>query len=216
MRLSKRNKKKKQETNIILIILGLILIFVIGYAFWQKAEKEKALTEPETPDEALEKLKNHLAQKETIKVKKEHLLNNLEQKRKKYFFYARLVLVLLMLGLFFVMQFWWKLECFRDTFIIDNLRNYISLIIIAFTTVAFVAKGNLKSFKESIEEMAISWFFQDEETLRNEIQLLDIQIKEIKLKISKIENDDNSRKSYSSVTKQIGRIEKCSWFSEIL
>lgn len=180
-------KKKKQETPVILIILGLLLIFIIGYAFWHSENHVKTISQPKSEPSSLEKLKSLLSKKRKEKVEKEKLLETKVLRRRKLFFWARLTLVVLMLCAFCLLQFVWVPEIYQDTNIIDNLRNFITTIVLGFTTVAFVSKGNLKSFKESIEEMALNEFFTDEETLKMEIDTLNYEIEFIENHIKRLE-----------------------------
>ena len=171
--------------------MGLILIFIIGYAFWQTSKKDKPQIgsndkEPTQLDQ-LQKLLKHKI------VDRDKALKNLEEqetKRKQYFLYTRLLLVVITLSIFAGLQYYWKFEPYQKSHMIDNLRNYLSLIVICFTTIAFVSKGNLKNFKESIEQMAISWLFKSEKNLRFEIQLREIEIASIKNHIQTLENDN--------------------------
>lgn len=185
------NKKRRQETNVILIVLGLLLIFIIGYAFWHTSKKDKTqISSPEKEPNQLEQLQKLLKQKVEDRDKALKDLEEQEVKRKQYFFYTRLLLVILTLSIFAGLQYYWKFELYQKCHVIDNLRNYLSLIVICFTTIAFISKGSLKSFKESIEDMAINWFFKSEETLRFEIQLRELEIASIKHHIQTLENDN--------------------------
>lgn len=181
-------KKRQQETNFILIILGLLLIFIIGYVFWQKSEKaKKPIDSKDEEPETLEKLLIVFAGKSVLKASKEMELTLAISRRNKYFIYTRLLLVLLMVVGFLVLQFVWTPEFYKQPHWFDNLRNYITAVILGFTTIAFISKGSLKNFKESIEGMAIKWYFKSEAILSNEIQELDREIQELSEKITQLE-----------------------------
>ncbi len=161
--------KKKQEIPAFLIVLGLILIFVIGYIFWSSKEKEKidhSDKEQNKEDEILKTLEQYKLDYEKAKIN----LALKRVKRRNYFLCARLLLVLIALSYFLILQYWFDFAPYKKPHVVDNLRNYLSLIVIVFTTIAFITKGNLKDFKESIEEMATNWFFKEEEALQLEIQ----------------------------------------------
>lgn len=180
-------KKKQQDTNVILIVLGLLVIFIIGYAFWHAEEHKKSLPKPETEPNTLEKLKKLLINKKKEKADKEMLLKTKVIRRRKLFFWARLTLVALMISAFCILQFIWVPDMYKKTYLLDNLRNFVTTIVLGFTTIAFVSKGNLKSFKESIEEMSINMFFPDEALLKNEIDNLYDNIDSIEKHIKKLE-----------------------------
>lgn len=193
MTTSKIKLRKNNERNIILIILGLVLIFLIGYIFWDSSNKKrKALDTIEEEPETVEYLTSILMGKTLLKVAKEVELQNVAAKRNKYFIYARLCLVIIMIGVFLSLQFLWIPEFYKESHWFDNLRNFITAIILGFTTIAFIAKGNLKSFKESIEGMAAQWFFKDEATLQGEIQMLDSEIIYLEDRISQIERKNSN------------------------
>lgn len=184
---------RKKNKNIVWVILGILFIILIGYAFWRASKKDKPQIIPsEKEPNQLEQLRKLLKQKIEERDKALRDLGEQETKRKQYFFYTRLLLVVLTLSIFVCLHYYWKFEPYQKCHVIDNLRNYLSLIVICFTTIAFVSKGNLKSFKESIEDMAINWFFQSEETLRFKIQLLELEIASIQYHIQNLESNDNS------------------------
>lgn len=180
---------RKKNKNIVWIILGILFIILIGYAFWHTSKKDKPqIISSEKEPNQLEQLRKLLKQKIEERDKAIRDLDEQETKRKRYFLYTRLLLVVLTLSIFAGLQYYWKFEPYQKCHVIDNLRNYLSLIVICFTTMAFVSKGNLKSFKESIEDMAINWFFKSEETLRFKIQLRELEIASIQQHIQTLEN----------------------------
>ena len=184
-------KKRQQETNFILIILGLLLIFIIGYVFWQKSEREKKpIDSKDEQPETLEKLLMVFAGKCVLKTSKDLELQEVISRRNRYFIYTRLSLVILMIGGFLILQFLWTPKFYMQTHWFDNLRNYMTAVILGFTTIAFISKGSLKNFKESIEGMAIKWYFKNEALLSNEIQELDSEIQELSEKITQLEIED--------------------------
>lgn len=166
----------------ILVVLGLLLIFIIGYAFWKDSNKSinQSLAKGIEPND-FAKLKQQLDKKKSELKKYQDDYERIEIIRKRYFFWTRCLLVTFVLSLFYFLQYGMEIELFQKDNVFDNLRNYLSSIVILFTTIAFVAKGNLKSFKESIEEMAISWFFKSEVELK-------AKINQIRIEITSIEN----------------------------
>jgi multisubunit Na+/H+ antiporter MnhB subunit len=180
-------KKNLKNQNILWIILGLLFIFIVGYAFWNSS-KTTSTASPGAEPNNLEQLKKLLSSK---KRDLENAIKELEQaikRRRKYFFWTRLILVTLIIVLFLCLEYYWKFGPFQKCHFIDNLRNYLSFIVILFTTLAFVAKGNLKSFKESIEDMAINLFFKKEQELKSQIQTLNLEIASIEQHIKNLES----------------------------
>lgn len=197
-------KKRQQETNFILIILGLLLIFIIGYIFWERpAKSKKVIDKQDEEPETLIKLKSGLVGKIALKTTKEMQLENIASKRNKYFVYTRFTLVLLMVGAFLILQFYWVPELYRKSHWFDNLRNFVTAVILGFTTIAFITKGSLKSFKESIEGMAIKWFFKDEAVIKAEIQELEEDISHLTEKINQLELEKSIEEHETALVNEV-------------
>lgn len=176
-------------------ILVLVFIFLIGYAFWHASNEEEKgkIKESKPKPKSIEELKILLNQMKSEKSKKENELQSQINRRLKYFTVARLLLVILLGSVFLIFQFVFTNSFFKSNHILDNFRNFVTLIVLCFTIIAFIVKGNLNSFKEAIINMSIDRLFKQEKKLNQEVESYNYYIESLEKHILMLELQKSNR-----------------------
>lgn len=176
-------------------ILVLVFIFLIGYAFWHatKEEEKGKIKESKPEPKSIDELKSLLNQMKSEKSKRETELQNQINRRLKYFSVARLLLVILLGSLFLILQFVFTNSFFKSNHILDNFRNFVTLIVLGFSIIAFIIKGNLNSFKEAIVNISIDWLFKQEKKLKQDVESYNYFIESLEKHILMLELQKSNR-----------------------
>lgn len=190
-----KESKSKFNWKAICVVFIVLFIFLIGYAFWHatKGEEKGKIKESNPEPKSIEELKTLLNEMKSEKSKSESELQSQINRRLKYFIVARLLLVILLGAVFLIFQFVFTNSFFKSNHILDNFRNFVTLIVLGFSIIAFIIKGNLNSFKEAIVNISIDWLFKQEKKLKQEVESYNYFIESLEKHILMLELQKSNR-----------------------
>jgi uncharacterized membrane protein YidH (DUF202 family) len=186
-----KGKSSKNEKSWIVVIITILLIFIVGYIFYnykrqiqRKEEFKKFLQDKFNLEIEKNRIKNRLKEID-------QKLDELSKYRIQKLTVARITLVVIIIGLNIVYYTCVVPKIEKHGYMIDHFSDFTAFLILMYSAVAFLVCGTMKVFSEKIHGALFAEVFTEEQELFNEKEQLEFQIQGIEIKLLEIEKTKN-------------------------
>ena len=180
-----RFKKLKNKNGWLYALLIIIVIVIIGYAFFPAEQKKKIEVSPKIINDTLELEKERSSLLKKINRVEDQLLLLISLRIKKLIV-AR---VLLIIGIILINLSYYHFivpQSEKHGFMVDHFSDCTSFILLVYSAIAFVSSGTVKVFSQKIHNALFKTVFEEEQKLIDEKERLFSELSSISDKLKTI------------------------------